>query len=212
MPGGLARPRDLSSPAPHQAPSCEFPSGLGSPGASCEAGTTMLVHPPWLWSWPEAARLLAPLRAGVSVREWPLGGLQGTWAPLGQLVAVWGSEVGRPLALGTELLPGPCQAWGGFPIACQFQGHLGRGPRGIHCPSLQRLCCGPGSLGSVRFQTAGQQSLRHVLTMPAVCQARGGMLRTSLPDALETPPMGCQGHHRPWQCKRPGWLEPLHAC
>lgn len=72
-------------------------------------------------SWPEAARQPAPLTAVVPAREWPLGGIQGTWELPGQSVAVWGREVGRHLPLGTEPLPRPCQAW-----VCQSQGPRGR--------------------------------------------------------------------------------------
>lgn len=110
-------------------------------------------------SWPEAAGQPAPLRAVVPAREWPLGGIQGTWELLGQSVAVWGREVGRHLPLGTEPHPRPCQAWVWFPTACQSQG-----PRGGAGALTASLC---GVLAVVQEAAwAGLQSRGRALPKP----------------------------------------------
>lgn len=84
---------------------CEVPTGRKSQGLLRGRDHQAL-------SWPEAARLPAPLRAGVPVRPWPLGGLRGTGELLGQSVAVWGREVGKALPLGTEPLAEPLPSLG----------------------------------------------------------------------------------------------------
>lgn len=92
-------------------------------------------------SWPEAARLPGPLRVVVSAKERPLGGLQGTWELLEQLVAVWGREAGRLLPLGPEPLPSPCQApakpGSGFPLPASSR-VFGEGPEAFTAP-LSRI-------------------------------------------------------------------------
>lgn len=66
--------------------------------------------------WPEAARRPAPFRASVPVREWPLGGLQGTWELLGQSVAVWGVRLAGPCPSALSPSQSPAKPGPGFPL------------------------------------------------------------------------------------------------
>lgn len=132
-------PRELSSPALCQAPGCECPSGPEVPRPPMKLGPPCLVGA----GSSQTAGPVGSRRACETVATGRSSG--GAWELLGQSVAVWGREVGRPLPLGTEPLPSPCQAGVWFPTACQFQGARG-GARGIHRPSLLSLSCGQGGL------------------------------------------------------------------
>lgn len=113
-------PRDLSSPAPRQAQAVSSQRARKSQGL-LRGGDHQAL------SWPEAARLPAPLRAGVPERQWPLGGLGGTRELLGQSVAVWGREVGKALPLGTEPLAKPLPSLGLVSHCLPVPGRSGRG-------------------------------------------------------------------------------------
>lgn len=81
----------------------------------------------------------SPFQSECPCERMAAGRSSGDFGAAGTISCCLGSEVGRALPLGTEPLPGPCQAWAWFSTAWRFQGTQGGGPGGFIAPVPRAL-------------------------------------------------------------------------
>lgn len=97
--------------------------------------------------------------------------------------------------------PSPCQAWAWFPTACPFQGVLGGGLVGTHCPC-------PRASAMVEETRQACRAADRLCLGPVICWAGAACLEP----APHRHSLGCQGPRGPQGCRRPVCLGgPCHV-